>query len=118
MPSTESARRLRRRQTDAEAALWKRLRNRACLGLKFRRQHPVGAYIVDFFCLERGLVVELDGGQHAAPAHQESDRNRDEWLSQHGYRVLRVWNHHVMRDMEAVLTQISLAAEDDGVTTE
>ncbi len=118
MSPAARARRLRRRQTDAEAALWTRLRDRQCMGLKFRRQHPLGRYIVDFFCIERGLVVELDGGQHASPAHRESDRQRDEWLARHGHRVLRIWTHHVREDMEAVLTQISQAARQDRAAPE
>jgi very-short-patch-repair endonuclease len=76
-------------------------------GLKFRRQHPLGSYIVDFVCLEKRLIVELDGGQHAEQVN--SDTERTAWLEAHGFRVLRFWNHDVLRDTEAVKEVISKA---------
>ncbi len=102
------AKRLRSRQTDAEQRLWYHLRAHRFLGLKFKRQKPVGRYIVDFICHERRLIIEVDGGGHA---HQTAyDHERDTWLRERGYRVLRVWNHDVVQQLDGVLEQIRLAA--------
>lgn len=101
------SRKLRRNATDAEKRLWSALRHRQLGDTKFRRQHPLGPYIVDFFCLERGLVVELDGGQHAA--QREADAKRDDWLAAQGFRVLRFWNHEVLSNTEGVLLRIEEA---------
>ena len=101
----DHARRLRRKQTDAERKLWMRLRAREVNGFKFRRQHPIGNYIVDFCCHERGLVVELDGGQHASETM--ADRRRAEFLVRQGYQVLRFWDHEVLTALDAVLEQIA-----------
>jgi len=106
----DHARRLRRDQTEAERRLWARLRDRQLGGAKFRRQHPIGRFITDFCCPEYGLVVELDGGQHAT--QMEADRRRSEFLSQQGYRVLRFWDNEVMEDIEAVLEQVAAALKD------
>ena len=103
----DHARRLRRDQTEAERRLWSRLRARQLCGAKFRRQHPIGRFIVDFCCLERALVVELDGGQHAMQA--EADRKRTAFLSSRGFRVLRFWDNEVLKDIEVVLEQIAEA---------
>lgn len=100
----DRARSLRRNQTEAERRLWMRLRFRQVDGAKFRRQHPIGPFIADFFCLERSLVVELDGGQHAL--HTERDQRRTEFFTLHGYQVIRFWNHEVLEDMDAVLQRI------------
>ena len=97
------ARSLRRRMTDAEARLWFHLRNRSFAGCKFRRQHPIGPYVVDFVCLEARLVVELDGGHHA---NKSSDAIRTAFLETQGYRVLRFWNNDVLTQTEAVLAAI------------
>lgn len=99
---TEFARHLRRNMTDAEREIWHHLRNRAFLGHKFRRQYPVGPYIVDFACPARGLVVELDGGQHDAAV----DAARTRYLERCGYRVLRFWNNDVFEQQVAVLAAI------------
>ena len=96
----EFARELRRRQTDAERLLWSRLRDRRLLGWKFRRQVPLERYIVDFYCHERRLVVELDGGQHLGCV---ADIERDAWLKAQGLQVLRFWNHDVLVRTEGVL---------------
>ncbi len=98
------ARRLRRNQTDAERKLWFHLRDRRFSGEKFRRQHPIARFVVDFCCLERSLIIELDGGQHATQT--EADRERTVFLEREGYRVLRFWNHEVIANIEAVLQQI------------
>jgi len=91
--SPEFAKQLRRHQTDAERVLWMRLRNRQVHGVKFRRQHPLGNYIVDFCCVESLVIVEVDGGQHNLLRSQ--DQRRESALMEHGYRVLRFWNHEV-----------------------
>lgn len=99
----EFARKLRHEQTDAESLLWYLLRDRRLGGYKFRRQHPMPPYTLDFFCRDAAMVIELDGGQHADP---ERDRRRDEWLAERGVRVLRFWNHDVLQDTESVLMAI------------
>lgn len=100
---TQFARYLRQNMTNAEASLWHHLRNRALMGCKFRRQHPVGPYIVDFACIERKLVVELDGGQHVdAPA----DAARTRWIEANGHRVLRFWNNDALVQQQVVLAVI------------
>jgi very-short-patch-repair endonuclease len=98
---------LRRDSTDAERVLWRHLKDRRLEGLKFRRQHPVGPYIVDFVCPERQLIIEVDGGQHADSV---SDEKRDAALQARGFRVLRFWNPQVLKELEGVLTTIALAA--------
>ena len=97
---------LRRNQTEAEQRLWRLLRDRQIDGLKFRRQHPIGPYILDFYCAEHRLAVELDGGQHAL---SRKDTIRDRWLNVRGCRVLRFWNHDVLTQPGAVLESILLA---------
>ncbi len=104
------ARRLRRDQTDTERRPWTRLRARQLCGAKFRRQHPIGPYIADFCCVERGLVVELDGGQHAF--NVEADSKRSEFLGDYGYQVLRFWDNEVMEDIEAVVQHIADVLND------
>jgi len=97
------ARRLRRVATAAEEALWECLRDRRFLGLKFRRQAPVGPYVADFLCHELRLVVELDGAIHDQPTQISHDSNRDANLKALGYRVLRFTNHQTQNDLETVL---------------
>ena len=87
------ARVLRKNPTDAERRLWRHLRRKGLNGLRFRRQAPIGPYIVDFYCEARSLVIEVDGGQHGASA----DAARDAWLVSHGYRVLRFWNNDLLK---------------------
>ena len=102
--SRERSQQLRKNMTDAEQALWARLRRRQVLDCKFRRQHPLGSYIVDFVCLERKLIVELDGGQHLEQAGY--DQQRSQWLEQRGYRVIRFWDNQVLTQPESVLQAI------------
>lgn len=102
----ERARALRVRQTDAERLLWSRLRNRQFAGYKFRRQEVIGAYIVDFICLEAKLIIELDGGQHGTQIEYDAERSR--YLNRLGFKVLRYWNNDVLRNLEAVLESIRL----------
>lgn len=94
------ARELRNNPTDAERALWRQLRFWQLDGYKFRRQQPLGRYIVDFVCLEKRLVVEVDGGQHAQQA--SIDAERDTWLRDQGFVVLRFWNHDVLKNIDGV----------------
>ena len=105
------ARDLRCNQTDAEQKLWSLLRDNQLAGCKFRRQVPRGAYVVDFACLRRKLIVELDGGQHADAVQIAKDRRRTAWLESEGYRVLRFWNSDVLTGMDGVLSTIARALE-------
>lgn len=100
------ARRLRREMTDAETRLWFALRAHRLDGLSFRRQTPIGGFIVDFVCQDRRLIIELDGGQHA---ESKQDVERDNWLASKGYRVLRFWNSDVLQNRTAVLEMIVAA---------
>jgi len=102
---THRARALRKRATKAERILWHRLRG-SQLGVKFRRQVPLEGYIVDFVCFEKKVIVELDGSQHAAPAHRRRDTQRDAILERLGFRVLRFWNHEIYDSLDAVLNGI------------
>jgi len=97
---------LRQSQTDAEKALWARLRNKQLQGVKFRRQQPLDPYIVDFVSFERKIIVEVDGGQHNEREARERDKERAAWLKGGGYQVLRFWNNEVLRNMEGVLEKI------------
>jgi very-short-patch-repair endonuclease len=90
--------------TDAERVLWYHLRDRRLGSFKFRRQHPVGPFIVDFVCPEKELIVEIDGGQHAL--NVEDDNQRSHFLQAKGYLVLRFWNNEVLQETEAVLAKI------------
>ncbi len=103
------ARDLRSHQTDAERLLWEILRAKRFLGLKFRRQHPVGRYILDFYCDELKLAVELDGGQHAD--QQAYDATRSQFLSAQGIEVLRYWNNQMLGETEAVLESLYQAVQ-------
>ena len=98
---TQYAKRLRSNSTNAERLLWMRLRGSRLRGYKFKRQQPLGLYIVDFICFEAKLVLELDGGQHADA--EGADRSRDAWLQSQGFRVLRLWNNDVLQNIDGVL---------------
>ena len=106
-PPAPSRRQLRRNQTDAERRLWHYLRGRRLLNLRFRRQHPIGPYYADFACLELGLVVELDGGQHNDSRGRYRDGVRSDVLAGYGYAVIRFWDNDVLRDTSAVLEVIA-----------
>jgi very-short-patch-repair endonuclease len=95
---------LRRNSTEAEKKLWKYLRSNKIKGLKFRRQHPFLNYILDFVCLEKKLVIEIDGGQHAI--NVEHDRERDLFIRKEGFNVLRFWNNEVLENIEGVIQTI------------
>ena len=94
------AREMRKNLTESEQALWKHLRMRQLAGCKFRRQQPIGPYIVDFVSFARKVIVEVDGGQHSQQA--EYDSARTAWLEAQEYRVLRFWNRQVLKEIEAV----------------
>jgi very-short-patch-repair endonuclease len=94
------SRNLRVQQTEAERALWRELRLRHFSGYKFRRQHPVGKYIVDFACIEAGIYIELDGSQHAPATNY--DEARSAFLKSRGFEVLRFWDNDVLTRMESV----------------
>jgi very-short-patch-repair endonuclease len=102
---TVLARRLRRDGTDVEKKLWHRLRNGQISNAHFRRQHPAGPYILDFYCSALALDIELDGGQHTISSTR--DRERDAWLKQKGVTVLRFWNTDVIENMNSVLEVIA-----------
>lgn len=102
----ERARALRREMAEAERCLWYQLRAHRFMGLKFKRQKPLGRYIVDFVCLERRLIIELDGSQHAEQFVY--DERRDCWLRTQGFDVLRFWNHEVLLQTDAVLERLRL----------
>lgn len=95
-------RRLRKSATDAERKLWSILRSRRMAGLKFCRQYGIGPYILDFYCPERRLAVEVDGGQHADVPGQQHDAHRDSYLRELGIRVIRFWNNDVLQNIEGV----------------
>jgi very-short-patch-repair endonuclease len=95
--------------TDAEKVLWRHLRLRQIDGHKFRRQHPVGNYIVDFICLEKRLIIEVDGGQHAED--MSYDLERSSWLETRGYMMLRFWNNQVLNETQAVVEAIMRALD-------
>ena len=100
---TQRVRTLRSNMTDAERKLWQGLRGRQMDGHKFRRQLPIGPYIVDFACLDARLIIEVDGGQHL---DNPTDQARDAWLAAEGYRVLRYWDNDVLTRTEAVLEDV------------
>jgi len=100
------AKNLRKRTTDTEQLLWQHLRAKRFAGLKFRRQEPIGTYIVDFVCFEQKVIVELDGGQHALRAKMQNDSRRDQWFESQGYKVLRFWDNEVFTNVQGVLEVI------------
>ncbi len=105
-----TARKLRKNLTEAEHALWRHLRLRQCGGYKFRRQQPIGNYIVDFVCMEKRLVIEVDGGHHL---EQEAyDSERDAWLKKQGFSVVRFWDNQVLQEIDGV-REIIMSALDE-----
>ena len=105
--ANEFARSLRKNLTDAERKLWYALRSGQLDGYRFRRQHPMGPFVVDFICLEKKLIVELDGDRHGKAVHKSRDEKRDEWLKSRGYYVLRFWNNDVYSNLDGVLLDIA-----------
>jgi very-short-patch-repair endonuclease len=101
------AKELRRPMTPHEAKLWQRLRGKQFHAIKFRRQHPIYRFILDFFCYQHQLVIEIDGDSHAAPDQQLYDQARTEWLEQRGLRVIRFTNRDIDANIEGVLQEIA-----------
>ncbi|MBC7109313.1 MAG: endonuclease domain-containing protein [Methanomassiliicoccales archaeon] len=116
MELTPLARKLRREMTEAERLLWYHLRNRRLAGFKFRRQVPIGPYIVDFLCPEKRVIVEIDGGQHNFPDERSRDLERTRFLESKGYKVLRFWNNEVLGNPEGVLSVILEACQGSSST--
>ena len=100
------ARILRKNQTLQEAQMWKYLKNSQIQGLKFRRQYPIGEYIVDFMCKEIKLIIEIDGGQHNNPSNIEYDKKRTKFLEAKGYKIIRFWNCDIDKNIEGVYQRI------------
>jgi very-short-patch-repair endonuclease len=96
---------LRKNMTGVERFFWQRIKNKQ-LGFKFRRQQRIGSYIVDFVCLEKRLIIELDGGQHNEDRNIEKDVSRDKWLEGEGYIIFRFWNNEVLENIEGVVEKI------------
>lgn len=105
----DTARKLRKEPTPAEARLWAHIRNDQ-LGVSFRRQHAIGNYVPDFVCIKRKLIIELDGSQHLDQAGYDTERT--EFLKLQGYRVIRFWNNDVMNDLNGVIRVIQFALEE------
>jgi len=106
-PALKRARRLRKSMTEEELLLWSDLKSFRRHGLAFRRQAPIGPFVVDFLCRKAMLVVEVDGDHHGEDSQWDHDVERDEWLRGHGYSVLRFWNADIRADLDAVTEAIS-----------
>src|ERR1700689_5413256 len=102
MADIERARQLRKRETWAEKLVWSWRRDRRFSSYKFRRQHPLGIYYLDFFCEEAELAIELDGGQHGFPDQQNHDAEREKFLQSRGIKTLRFWNSHLRRNAQSI----------------
>jgi very-short-patch-repair endonuclease len=108
-PTLKQRRReLRRNQSDAERALWAKVRNKQFFGMKFFRQYSMGPYILDFYCPTVKLAVELDGGQHSQSDNREHDAARSDYLKAHGIDVMRFWNNEVLLEIQSVLSKLAL----------
>jgi very-short-patch-repair endonuclease len=103
---------LRKRLTATEQHLWKHLRGKQFEGLKFKRQQPVGKYIVDFMCFEKKIIIELDGGQHMQLLEKQKDGERDAWFEAQGYTILRFWDNEVLMNTRGVLEVISTYCQE------
>ena len=103
----QRAKKLRKKSTNAETILWSRLRDRRFNKLKFKRQQPIGSYIVDFCCKAANLIIELDGGQHNSEKKIEYDQQRTDYLENQGFKVIRFWNSEISyKDIDQVLSTI------------
>ena len=100
------AKELRHTETEAEQIIWSWLRAKKLNDVKFRRQEPVGKYIVDFVSFEKKLIIEIDGGQHNLEENSANDKARTEWLQSQGFRVIRFWNNDVSSNLDGVVTRI------------
>ena len=110
----ERAKQLRKSSTEAEKRLWRLLRGKQLAGYKFRRQEPIGSYIVDFVCYRPQLVIELDGGQHDTTKQRAHDEQRTAWLRSQGFAVIRFWNNQLLENEAGILHDIlrALSATD------
>lgn len=106
IPIIDRANALRKEMTEAEQALWSKIRKRQILGYKFRRQHPINQFIADFYCHEKRLVLEVDGGYHSEAFQAEHDEQRTYELEKLGIKVVRFGNEEIMMDMEGVIEKI------------
>jgi len=113
--TVDRARELRRNETAAEERMWSRLRGHRFLGFKFRRQHPIGRYVVAFVCLGANLVIEVDGDSHGDDRADALDAARSTWLETQGFRVVRFWNHDVLEATDDVMEAILYALEASAV---
>jgi very-short-patch-repair endonuclease len=104
-----TARRLRANQTGAELTLWRELRRLETKGTHFRRQVPIGSYVVDFACLASRLIIEIDGSQHGEEPNKSNDKARTRWLETEGYRVQRFWNNDLTDNIDGVMETIYAA---------
>jgi very-short-patch-repair endonuclease len=100
------ARKLRHDQTNVERKLWYALRDRRFHDFKFRRQQPIGPYVVDFICFRRNLIIELDGSQHGEDEARRKDERRTTFLNERGYRVIRFWNYEINQNLDGVFDTI------------
>ena len=112
-PKTAFAQTLRKRQTPGEIALWRKLRAKRFHHLKFRRQAPIGPYIVDFLCVEKRLIIEIDGISHLEPGAEAYDIEREEYLKSEGFRVIRFSNGQTVNHLYGVLSKIEKALNID-----
>jgi very-short-patch-repair endonuclease len=104
--SYAAAKSLRHNPTEAESLLWGHLKSKKLNAVKFRRQQPVGSYIVDFISFQQKLIIEIDGGQHNYKSKTTSDKTREAELQKRGYRVIRFWNNDVLQNLEGVIENI------------
>ena len=107
---------MRRNPTAAEKCLWQRLRKRQVLGFRFRRQHPINRFIVDFYCRGAGLVIEVDGSVHDSPEQAEYDRQRETFLEERGIQILRFTNTEVLHGTDMVIDTIARLLSQSQVT--
>ncbi|PIR73660.1 MAG: DNA (cytosine-5-)-methyltransferase [Candidatus Moranbacteria bacterium CG10_big_fil_rev_8_21_14_0_10_35_21] len=101
-----NSRNLRKKSTPHEIKLWSKIKNRSFHNLKFRRQHVIDKYIVDFICLEKKIIIELDGSQHKREKDQKYDRKRNDYLKNLGFIVLRFWNNEVNDNLNGIMLKI------------
>ncbi len=111
-PKNIIARKLRKNSTEQEKILWKLLRNNQVKNMKFKRQHPIGDYIVDFVCREKWLIIEIDGGQHNQEDNINYDLVRTKYLESRGFRVIRFWNSDIDNNIQGVYDAILKALDD------
>ncbi|HBI17193.1 MAG TPA: DNA-cytosine methyltransferase [Candidatus Moranbacteria bacterium] len=97
---------LRKNSTPQEIILWSKLRNRKFNKLKFKRQYPIGKYIIDFICLDKKLIIELDGWQHKEENNENYDQTRTDFLENNGFKVIRFWNNEINNNLEGVFLRI------------